>query len=409
MKYELLSTIYYKEENQYEASYNDRFDSMCAVHLPVQIHGQTAFHMHLPAFSAMIENIYRINQTIEQLWNDLPSKAQDRYFTKAMFSEMQNSNTIEGVHSSRKELQKAFDSINSSKNVRFKGLVRSYKWLYEKQQISLSSSKDLREIYDNTLLPDIDTSDKPDGAIFRKGGVDVHSVTDKVIHQGITPEADLIAFMDTAIQHVIMSNFSLPGIAAFHYLFGYAHPFYDGNGRTVRFLSSLFLAQNLHKLVGLNLSATIFSDRNAYYKAFDVCNDKKNRGDITYFISYFLGAIETSARTMCEMLQEAIDRFEHFTNLLSQQTHLTDRESDILHLLIQVSLFSDNGISIGGIGRHINIKSFQPVRDALTNLINADFPITTEKQGNQILYRLDLDAFEQIMLSNSQPSCNATE
>jgi len=394
MNYELLSTIYYKDEARYNAVYRERFESICTVRLPVHIHGQIAFYMHLPAFSAAIERIYQLNQSIEQFWNDLPSKAQSRYFTKAMFSEIQNSNTIEGVHSSRKELQKAYDSTASQKNIRFNGLVRSYRWLDEKKELHIAASKDLRDLYDHTFLPDIAADDKPDGMIFRKGGVDVHSVTDKVIHRGIAPEGELIAFMDAALQYFSQPSFSLLTIAAFHYLFGYAHPFYDGNGRTVRLLSTLFLAQHLNQLIGLNLSATIFSDRNAYYKAFDLCNERKNRGDITHFVAYFLDIIERSAESMREMLKESSNRFANFAELLHQQKDLPSRQSDILHLLIQVSLFSDNGISIGGIARHIK-TSYQPARDALTNLMEQGFPVTSEKRGNQILYRLDLDAFEQ--------------
>ncbi len=35
----------------------------------------------------------------------------------------------------------------------------------------------------------------------------------------------------------------LVSIAVFHYLFGYVHPFYDGNGRMARYLSSIFCSE----------------------------------------------------------------------------------------------------------------------------------------------------------------------
>jgi len=387
--YDLLSKQYYSPD--YEAVYHSRFENICAIHLPVEIHKWPAFYVNLPSFSAKLETIYRLSKATELLWDQLPSKAQERYFTKAMFHELQHTNEIEGIHSSRQELQTAFDSIKSKKNVRFEGLVRSYNWLFQKQKITLQSSQDIRNIYDNTLLPDIDKANAPDGKIFRKGYVGISNGMQD-IHKGILPEADLIEFIDSALQHLIQSNFSLLEIAAFHYLFGYAHPFYDGNGRTMRFLSSLFLGAHLNQLIGLNLSAAIFSDKNAYYKAFEICNDQKNRGDLTHFIFYFLNIIERSAKEVFEMLQAAVKRLTYFENLLDQQ-NLPELEDEIAHLLIQVSLFSDNGITIGGIQRHIK-KSYYPAKNALEKLIS-QFSITSKKQGKEILYRLDLDAFEQ--------------
>ena len=64
----------------------------------------------------------------------------------------------------------------------------------------------------------------------------------KVIHSGIYPEEKLNEAMTAALDFLNDDNIDiLIRISAFHYLFGYIHPFYDGNGRTSRFISSHLL------------------------------------------------------------------------------------------------------------------------------------------------------------------------
>ena len=49
------------------------------------------------------------------------------------------------------------------------------------------------------------------------------------------------------------------------YFFEYIHPFYDGNGRTARFIASYFLAEHLNYLTALRLSVIIKRQRKKYY------------------------------------------------------------------------------------------------------------------------------------------------
>ena len=121
----------------------------------------------------------------------------------------------------------------------------------------------------------------PDGIFFRKICFRLQSTYER-IHRGISGETEIIACMEKAL--FILHNKSIPPlirISVFHYLFGYIHPFYDGNGRTNRFISSYLLSKELEPLISYHLAKTIKQNISKYYKSFDYTNDTDNRGDLT--------------------------------------------------------------------------------------------------------------------------------
>ena len=80
--------------------------------------------------------------------------------------------------------------------------------------------------------------------------------------------------MSKALDFLNHSEISTPvRVAVFHYMLGYIHPFYDGNGRMARFISSYTLSQEMDPLIGVRLSYTIKENIAAYYKLFKETND----------------------------------------------------------------------------------------------------------------------------------------
>lgn len=109
----------------------------------------------------------------------------------------------------------------------------------------------------------------------------------------------MIEAMDAALKILHSQDFPLlVRLGLFRYFFAYIHPFYDGNGRTNRFITSYFLKKNFHLLLGLRLSVYIKRNRKAYYKLFEEADSEINRGDLTPFLQGFLkillGTIENT-------------------------------------------------------------------------------------------------------------------
>ena len=95
-----------------------------------------------------------------------------------------------------------------------------------------------------------------------------------------------------------------------HYIFEYAHPFYDGNGRTGRYLLSLFLEEALSKPTALSLSRVIAENKIAYYRAFETVENPLNHGEMTFFVETMLEFILTAQGELIEKLESAKTRYD---------------------------------------------------------------------------------------------------
>ncbi len=399
MNYEPLAKLYYKDKSVYTKIYNERFNNEFSYHLPFEISGNKAFFIIDYQISRKIEEIYYISRQLDDILNQLPPIAFKYYINKNLIDEIMLTNDIEGVYSTRKEISQIIEMPdNSTKKVRLMGLVKKYQKLINGEKIPLSSCNDLRLLFDEIVLNEIEEDEKPDGEIFRTGSVSVCTATDKEKHRGLYPEKKLIDFLNKSLDFLTNENNVGPlvKIAVFHYLFGYAHPFYNGNGRTSRFISSYLLCNILNQSIALRISYTIKNDKNKYYKAFDICNDPKNKGDITPFISSFIDIIKNAAKSSLENLESLKQRLEYYSTIHENIYNFfeNDLQSKIVYILIQNALFSRKGVFIEELKHHLECSE-ATIRKNIKSLIKHGLIITTEREKNKMLYELSLDDFEQ--------------
>lgn len=399
MNYEPLAKLYYKDKSVYTKIYNERFNNEFSYHLPFEISGNKAFFIIDYQISRKIEEIYYISRQLDDILNQLPHIAFKYYINKNLIDEIMLTNDIEGVYSTRKEISQIIEMPdNSTKKVRLMGLVKKYQKLINGEKIPLSSCNDIRLLFDEIVLNEIEEDEKPDGEIFRTGSVSVCTATDKEKHRGLYPEKKLIDFLNKSLDFLNNENNVGPlvKIAVFHYLFGYAHPFYNGNGRTSRFISSYLLCNILNQSIALRISYTIKNDKNKYYKAFDICNDPKNKGDITPFIYSFIDIIKNATKSSLENLESLKQRLEYYSTIHENIYNFfeNDLQSKIVYILIQNALFSRKGVFIEELKHHLECSE-ATIRKNIKSLINHGLIITTEREKNKMLYELSLDDFEQ--------------
>lgn len=394
MEYELLSKIFYKKPTEYESIYDARFNSEASIKLPIKIHENVGFIFNTNEITKLLVKIYKTINKINLLRTHLPNIAINSYIIKSLKDEIALTNEIEGVRSTRKEIEDAIDSIKNDKSARFKGLVDKYFKLISNEIIPLNNCEDIRTIYDALVLPEIEKENLPDGILFRKEPVQVVSATQKEKHRGIMPESKIIESLDLCLDFLKNDDIdSLIKISAFHYLFGYIHPFYDGNGRTSRFISSYLIKNELDVLLALKLSYTVKNNINKYYKAFDVCNDRKNKGDITFFIVTFLELLSQASDDLYTKIADLNDQLNYYNNIINTLVNekvLNDKQAKCIFILCQNRLFDDTYMNMNTLTELLE-KSDTTTRKILKSLESKNL-LVKSRNKNQYLYSANLDS-----------------
>lgn len=394
MEYELLSKIFYKKPTEYESIYDARFNSEASIKLPIKIHENVGFIFNTNEITKLLVKIYKTINKINLLRTRLPNIAINSYIIKSLKDEIALTNEIEGVRSTRKEIEDAIDSIKNDKSARFKGLVDKYFKLISNEIIPLNNCEDIRTIYDALVLPEIEKENLPDGILFRKEPVQVVSATPKEKHRGIMPESKIIESLDLCLDFLKNDDIdSLTKISAFHYLFGYIHPFYDGNGRTSRFISSYLIKNELDVLLALKLSYTVKNNINKYYKAFDVCNDRKNKGDITFFVVTFLELLSQASDDLYTKIADLNDQLNYYNNIINMLVNekvLNDKQAKCIFILCQNRLFDDTYMNMNTLTELLE-KSDTTTRKILKSLESKNL-LVKSRNKNQYLYSANLDS-----------------
>ena len=404
MAYIPLYEIYYKQNNEWFQEYQKRFNNLFAKHLDINIKEFNRekefqlFYCHTEYIVTLQNKIMFDFLRLQKLFTLLPGAGIDQFLKSCMIEEIQSTNEIEGVRSTRQEIREAiFAQGKYNPDVRLWGIVNKYNKIINDENIKLKTCEDIRNLYDDFILDEIkrnNTSDIPDGNIFRKNSVDIISGTQKTIHRGVYPESKIIDYMTKALQFLQDDSVSIfIRIAVFHYLFGYIHPFYDGNGRMSRFITSYFLSKNLHPTIALRLSVLIKQHKNDYYKLFENTNAQINCGDLTPFIIWSLEFIASAITSTYKLLFEKYELFSSLNQKLDEMLKNEDKTTKrVYNILLQAAVFSDMGATSHEIVQ--TLKLSKRTIDARIKEIPNEI-LLADKTSRPYHYKLRLSFFEQ--------------
>lgn len=394
MKYSSLKGLYYKDKDLWNETYNKRVNSESTYKFNIGF-GDDFFVIITESILNKITTILKLDKKLNSIGMLVPPIAKSDYTKMCIIDEIKGTNDIEGVKSSRAEIGEILNNIDKTKNKRLHGLIQKYSKLMNGEDENINTIEDIRKIYDELVLKEVveeNPDHMPDGIVFRKDIVKVENSIGKVIHKGLPTEEQVIMAMNNVIQ--IMNNDDINEfikISVIHYLIGYIHPFYDGNGRLIRYITSKQLANELESIIGFKIAYIIKRNLASYLKMFSETNLEYNRRDLTLFTDKFFDFIIEALEETIEAMEEAYYKFSHYDDLL-EKLKFEKKEYTIYNILLQNILFDTEALDVGVI-KEICGFSDTFIRKTLSIGVESGY-INKDKLGKKMIYNLNLEKFD---------------
>ena len=387
MAYRNLRKVFHMSESDYDAEYLKRYEDPHTIHVGFDVDGSPAFMVMAPELYELIIESLKLDKEIAVIQGKLPGEAIARHKDSLLIDEIVLTNDIEGVNSTRREIGEVLKDLQETdRNRRFHGIVQKYRLLQDDAIIPLSSCEDIRSVYDDLVLDEVtadDESKKPDGKLFRAGPVHVVDQAGIPIHDGTEPESKITSNLEKSL--MLLHNDSIPLLArigAFHFLFGYIHPFYDGNGRTNRFISSLMLTQGYVSIAAFGLSSAIKQEIRKYYRAYSTCEHTLNKGDITPFVIAFSEIVINALQDLRDSLAEKEKHYRQIQERLLPA--LPESSRPVAQEITTATLFSPYGATASEMADSLHIsrqtlyKRLEPLKEEKL--------VQSRKVGRQVYY-----------------------
>jgi Fic family protein len=297
--------------------------------------------------SVLSEQTLRKERVLQGLQVSIPRIARGALVRSLVVDEVVCTNSLEGIHSTRRQISELLESApstNSESDKRFRELATLYLGLSRGQADCPKSLQDIRVIYDQVMAGEDLGQNAPDGKLFRRHAVEVIGEGGKTLHERAQTEGEINGELGSMLALVSSPNVpELYSALISHYIFEYIHPFYDGNGRTGRYLLALYLSRPLSTITALSLSREIAENRAPYYKAFQEAEHPMNHGELTPFVLQMLQYVSAAQDRVIDNLVDKsllLEKSETALAAAEKTLGLSKGEHNLLYLLVQHDLFA---------------------------------------------------------------------
>lgn len=402
MKFISLTKYFYQHtQEEYETEYIRRLEAPFTVHFNIPIHqynrknAYPAFLCYTGEILRLVEKFYKTYEQFLYTVNTVPPVVLYQFTRLSIVEEVKSTNDIEGVRSTKKEIREIIEKKGTHYH-RLQSVVHQYLELLGEEEIKFDTCQDIRNFYDDFTHQEI-TRENPqnrlDGSLFRKEPVQIEAATGKTIHQGLYPESRIIEALDQALRILHSEEYPLLiRLALFHYFFVYIHPFYDGNGRTDRFITSYFLSRQFHRLLAVRLSIYIKRNQSRYYHMLEEADSERNRGDMTPFVMGFLDILIGSTEDTIGVLSRKNEQMRKYESRIDAFQLKDKLLKEIYITLLQAALFYGEGISMADLMK-VTGKNRGTIQKRIDEIPGNHLIVT--KAGKTNYYKLNLMLFKE--------------
>ena len=330
-----------------------------------------------------ILQIHKSQKDFDSVISTFSDFAQKQIIQSYLINEIQSTNRIENIHSTRHDIFLVMNKVRNSSDKHIQSVVNSYMMLLSENNTTLNGLQNLRTQYD-LLMKDAfeESSDRPDGEFFRRKPVIISDGL-KTIHNGFYPEEKINEGMRQFLK--IYNNGALDiylRLILSHFILETVHPFYDGNGRFGRYLISRELFRQEKSYTSFLIASSIHNQKNRYYKAFRTAEDIHAYGCLNPYSESLLQILSDGFNLETKNLKEKELLLQSLKAEIPDDIKKSER--CILTVLQEASVFTFYGISTDEIMEQTSLSK-RTVIYALNDLRKRN--LLVETKFGRITYR----------------------
>mgnify|MGYP001782006640 FL=1 len=172
-----MSSSTLKPQDAAEKEYESRLSGYSTYRSGIVFDGHEMFAVAFRELLNAMDSVRGLEVRVEALWTTLPPVARKAYLMELIGVEMQNTNTIENVHTTREEIADALDAaMVDGPHKRLSELAKLFLGLSGEGPENLDLPKtlqDIRNMYNQVMDGELKDADKPDGMLFRAKAVSI--------------------------------------------------------------------------------------------------------------------------------------------------------------------------------------------------------------------------------------------